>query len=71
MLGDTSAPAPTAQVDGNGCRTTVASPKGSQSVYGNLLQVAGQLNGYAKATEFCKTQLRGSILSTLGDRDGR
>ncbi|QBR92887.1 hypothetical protein [Nocardioides euryhalodurans] len=69
MLGDTSAPVPTAQVDGNGCRTTVAPPKGSQSIYGNLLQVAGQLKGYAEATEFCKEQLSDSLATTIGDEE--
>lgn len=66
LLGDTSAPVPTAQVDGNGCRTTVADPRTSGSVYGQLLQVAGQLRGYADATASCKGALQASIRHTIG-----
>ena len=48
LLGDTSAAIPAPRVDANGCRTTVASPKDGTSVFGSLLQVAGQLQGYAR-----------------------
>ena len=66
MLGDTSAPAPTAAVRGTGCETGVAAPREASSVYGNLLQVAGQLKGYAEATALCKQALEQSILETIG-----
>ena len=69
LLGDTSAQPPTVGVNGSGCETAVAGPKQSDTVYGSLLQVAGQLGGYAKATDACRGALRDSILETIGDRD--
>ena len=69
LLGDTSAQPPTVGISGNGCETAVAGPKQTDTVYGSLLQVAGQLGGYAKATDACRGALRDSILETIGDRD--
>ncbi|WP_432477903.1 hypothetical protein [Nocardioides sp. GXQ0305] len=66
MLGDTSAQPQPAQVRGTGCETTVADPKQAGSVYGSLLQVAGQLDGYAEATEKCKVAVKDSILTNIG-----
>ncbi len=69
LLGDTSAQPPTVGISGSGCETAVAGPKQTDTVYGSLLQVAGQLGGYAKATDACRGALRDSILETIGDRD--
>lgn len=66
MLGDTTASAPVAQVDGSGCTTSVARADAARTVYGNLLQVASQLKGYAKATDACKGALEESIVDTIG-----
>lgn len=67
MLGDTSAQPQTAQVRGTGCETTVADPKQAETVFGSLLQVAGQLDGYSRATEACKSVLQESITDIIGD----
>ena len=69
MLGDTSVKPQPASVKGTGCDTTVAPPQDAASVYGNLLQVAGQLDGYAKATGACKSALQASILKSVGPED--
>lgn len=69
MLGDTSVKPQPAAVKGEGCDTTVAAPQNASSVYGNLLQVAGQLDGYAKATGSCKEALQASILESVGPED--
>jgi hypothetical protein len=66
MLGDTSVKPQPATVKGEGCDTTVAPPQNASSVYGNLIQVAGQLDGYAKATGACKSALQASILKSVG-----
>jgi hypothetical protein len=66
MLGDTSAQPTTAKVRGTGCDTTVADPQQAGSVYGSLLQVAGQLDAYAEATERCKVAVKDSILTNIG-----
>ena len=67
LLGDTSAQVPTTGVRGSGCDTTVEAPRKGTSVYGNLLQVASQLDAYAQATGECKGALQASILKTIGD----
>ena len=66
MLGDTSAKPQPAVVRGQGCAINVAAPQRSASVYGNIVAVAGQLSGYAHATDSCKTSLQQSILSSVG-----
>ena len=66
MLGDTSVKPQPATVRGTGCDTTVAPPQSSSSVYGNLVQVASQLGGYAKATGSCKVSLQQDILDSVG-----
>lgn len=66
ILGDTSGQPPTAQVDGSGCKTTVADPKQAGSVYGSLLQVASQLDGYSRATTQCKAILQQTIVDSIG-----
>ncbi len=66
MLGDTSAQPVTAPIRGTGCKTTVADPKQAGTVYGSLLQVAGQLKGYADATDLCKGAVKKSILGNIG-----
>ena len=66
MLGDTSGGAPTAQVDGSGCRTKVKSPSDSNTVYGNLMQVTAQLDGYASATDQCKEKAQQALVRSVG-----
>ena len=66
MLGDTSVKPQPAAVRGDGCAVAVAAPQGASSVYGNIVQVAGQLSGFAKATDSCKTSLQQSILKSVG-----
>ncbi len=66
LLGDTSAERPSIRVDDQGCETVVPDPKQSGTVYGNLLQVAGQLDAYAAATGLCKEALQASIKDTIG-----
>ena len=66
MLGDTSAKPHAAAVRGQGCAINVAAPQRSNSVYGNIVAVAGQLSGYAHATDSCKTSLQQSILASVG-----
>lgn len=65
-LGDTSAKPPTTTVTGTGCATTVAHAARADSVYGNLLQVVGQLDAYSRSTGYCKEALRTHILATVG-----
>jgi hypothetical protein len=66
MLGNTSAQPPAVDVSGTGCATTVAGTQKADSVYGNLLQVVSQLDGYARSTGSCKEALRLSIVDTVG-----
>ena len=66
MLGDTSAKPASARLAGRGCEVAVPGIKKSTSVYGNLLEVVGQLNGYSRATSSCKDAMRASILKTVG-----
>jgi hypothetical protein len=66
MLGDTSIKPQTAAVRGQGCATSVAAPQAASSVYGNVVQVASQLGGYARATDSCKVSLQQSILDSVG-----
>ena len=66
MLGDTSAKPASARLAGRGCEAAVPGIKKPTSVYGNLLEVVGQLDGYARATSSCKDAMRASILKTVG-----
>lgn len=66
LLGDTSANAPEATVDGEGCAAVPADPGATSSVYGNLLRVSSQLDGYAKASEACKLQVSSALTASVG-----
>ena len=66
MLGDTSMKPQPAAVRGDGCAVDVAAPRSASSVYGNIVQVAGQLSGFARATDSCKSTLQSSILRSVG-----
>lgn len=66
LLGDTSAKATPAKVKGSGCAQEVAKPAASTSVYGSLLQVSSQLDGYAGATKACKAELQRTIQASIG-----
>jgi len=66
MLGDTSARPVSAKVRGTGCDTSVANPRQGGSIFGSLLQVAGQLDGYSAATDQCKDAVTQSILDNIG-----
>jgi hypothetical protein len=66
LLGDTSAAPVVPQTSGTGCATNVAAPAKDPSVYGTLLQMAGQLDGYAKTTGACRTSLQKAILASAG-----
>jgi len=69
MLGDTSVKPSVAKVKGSGCTTTVSAPGKSDGVYGNLMQVVGQLSGYASASSECKTAIQQSLLKSVGPSD--
>ncbi|WP_152364028.1 hypothetical protein [Microlunatus speluncae] len=66
LLGDTSGDPPAPRVSGNGCATVVGSPQAVGSVYGNLLQVSGQLQGYATASKNCKAEAQAVLLRSVG-----
>ncbi len=66
LLGDTSGDPPAPRVSGNGCATVVGSPQAVGSVYGNLLQVSGQLEGYATANKQCKAEAQAVLLRSVG-----
>ncbi len=66
LLGDTSGDPPAPKVSGKGCSTVVGSPQAVGSVYGNLLQVSGQLDGYATANKACKAEAQAVLLRSVG-----
>lgn len=66
LIGDTSASEPTVQTDGEGCQTTVKAAGGGSGVYGSLLAVTAQLDGYQAATDACKHEIQAAITSTVG-----
>ena len=66
LIGDTSASQPDVQTDGTGCQTTVEASGGGSGVYGSLLAVTAQLDGYKTATDACKVAIQGEITSTIG-----
>lgn len=69
LLGDTSATAPAAALDAEGCETVAQDPAQSTSVYGSLLRVSAQLDGYAAASEACKQQVSTQLADTVGPSD--
>ena len=69
LIGDTSAAEPTVQTDGEGCQTTVKASGGGRGVYGSLLAVTAQLDGYKAATDACKSVIQSAIRSTVGPQD--
>ncbi|WIB59857.1 hypothetical protein DEJ13_15660 [Curtobacterium sp. MCLR17_007] len=69
LLGGTSATAPPVTLDGTGCAATPTMPTTGSSVYGNLLRVSAQLNGYADASEACKQQVSMQLASAVGPTD--
>lgn len=66
LLGDTSATAPAPAIDGQGCAAEPEQSAGGASVYGNLLRVSAQLEGYAAASEACKQQVSVQLASSVG-----
>ncbi len=66
LIGDTSAAEPTVSTDGEGCQTTVKAASGGSGVYGSLLAVTAQLDGYQAASDACKTVIQTAIRSTVG-----
>lgn len=66
LLGDTSASPATPEVSGEGCAASVAAPASASSVYGYLMEVIGQLDGYSSATKACKLQIQQSLLDSIG-----
>ena len=66
LLGDTSAPAPRPVLDGRGCQASPETDAAGSSVYGNLLRVSAQLEGYAEASEACKQQVSAQLASSVG-----
>jgi hypothetical protein len=66
LLGDTTATAPTVTLDGEGCATVVAPPAQASSVYGSLLQVSAQLDGYAQSNEACRDEVAAALDRTVG-----
>ncbi|ROS59147.1 hypothetical protein EDF38_1987 [Frigoribacterium sp. PhB160] len=69
LLGDTEATAPVLQLDRAGCATEVPAPGDTASVYGSLLQVSAQLDGYAGASEACRDEVAASLAATVGPTD--
>ncbi|MCM3522959.1 hypothetical protein [Curtobacterium sp. P97] len=66
LLGDTSATAPKAVLDGEGCNAVPQTGAAGSSVYGNLLRVSAQLEGYADASEACKQQATSDLAASIG-----
>lgn len=66
LLGDTSATAPKPVLDGEGCNAVPQTGAAGSSVYGNLLRVSAQLEGYADASEACKQQVSAQLATSVG-----
>lgn len=66
LLGDTSAKAPAPVLDGEGCAAVPQTGAAGSSVYGNLLRVSAQLEGYADASEACKQQATNDLAASIG-----
>lgn len=65
-LGDTSATAPTVTTSGSGCGTTVTANSSDTSLYGSLLRVSAQLDGYSKTTGACRDAIQQELVATVG-----
>ncbi len=65
LLGDTRG-TPPRLVTGSGCVAKVEPGEGSGTLYSTFLQLAGQLDGYAQATDQCKAEILVEINATLG-----
>ncbi len=66
LLGDTSAAAPAPVLDGEGCAAVPQTGTAGSSVYGNLLRVSAQLEGYAEASEACKQEVTAQLAAAVG-----
>ncbi|QKS13148.1 hypothetical protein HUN58_05045 [Curtobacterium sp. Csp1] len=66
LLGDTSGTAPAPVLDGQGCAAAPKTDAVGGSVYGNLLRVSSQLEGYAQASELCKQQVSTQLAASVG-----
>ncbi len=66
LLGDTSATAPAPVLKDDGCKAVPQTGAAGSSVYGNLLRVSAQLEGYAEASEACKQQVSAQLASSVG-----
>ncbi len=69
LLGDTTATVPAVTLDGAGCAAAPEPAGTSSSLYGNLLRVSAQLDGYADASEACKQQVSAQLASAVGPAD--
>lgn len=69
LLGDTTATAPEIVPQGDGCAKVVPPLEGASSVYGSLLRVSAQLDGYAKASAACKAEISSSLEDSVGPTD--
>ncbi|WP_288468465.1 hypothetical protein [uncultured Curtobacterium sp.] len=66
LLGDTSGTAPAPVLDGRGCAAAPKTDAVGGSVYGNLLRVSSQLEGYAQASELCKQAVTADLQAAVG-----
>ncbi|PZF55384.1 hypothetical protein DEJ23_11925 [Curtobacterium sp. MCSS17_008] len=69
LLGDTSATAPKPVLKDDGCNAVPQTGAAGSSVYGNLLRVSAQLEGYAEASEACKQELTSDLAASIGPAD--
>lgn len=69
VLGDTSASAPNIDISGSGCGATVGVDSSDSSVYGSVLRVAAQLEGYSQTTGACREEIRQALIETVGPSD--
>ncbi|MBF4463383.1 MULTISPECIES: hypothetical protein [unclassified Rathayibacter] len=66
MLGDTSAPAPTSTLSGSGCAIIARAPEDATTIYGDLLRLVAELDGYGAAADSCRQQLVASLRDAVG-----
>ncbi|MDM7889849.1 hypothetical protein QUG98_15455 [Curtobacterium sp. RHCJP20] len=66
LLGDTSATAPAPVLKDDGCKAVPQTGAAGASVYGNLLRVSAQLEGYAEASEACKQEVTAQLAAAVG-----
>lgn len=69
VLGDTSASPPSIDISGSGCGATVGAGASDSSVYGSVLRVAAQLEGYSRTTGACREEIRQALIDTVGPSD--